>query len=217
MAARPILSGIPAGRGIDESPAPPTGLTAVISTRPAPAPQYSAYRPQEYTLPIPNSPDRAVVNLLITNNSHSLLVNVMTSREDQRANSTRAALGSFVYAMPDLGTASMSMGPRETVARAQQPLTTAMYVRQHTLDFTTRLARILAARLRKPVFAGEDVDLSCLGRGGDVAEEMELFRKIVESVVWICGQEQHRTSPPDQQTQPLDAAAATATTTASAG
>lgn len=202
MATRPFLNGVPAGRGIDEMPAPPTGLRAVTSRRPAPAPQYSAYRPQEYTLPIPNSPDRAVVNLLITNNSHSLMLNVATSREDQRSSSMRAALGSFVYAMPDLGTASMSMGPTETVARAQQPLTTAMYVRQHTLDFTTRLARILAARLRKPVFVGEDVDLSCLGRGGDVAEEMELFRKIVESVVWICGQEQHRIALQDQTDQP---------------
>jgi hypothetical protein len=49
-----------------------------------------------------------------------------------------------------------------------------------TLEFTTRLAKLLARRTQRPTYVGNSVSLASTGLGGTVEEEMEAFRKVVE-------------------------------------
>ena len=49
-----------------------------------------------------------------------------------------------------------------------------------TLEFTTRLARLLAKKTRMPVYVGNSISLANTGLGGTVEEEMEVFAKVVE-------------------------------------
>ena len=49
-----------------------------------------------------------------------------------------------------------------------------------TLEFTTRLARLLAKKAQMPVYVGNSVSLANTGLGGTVEEEMEVFAKVAE-------------------------------------
>ena len=51
---------------------------------------------------------------------------------------------------------------------------------ESTLEFTTRLARLLAKKTRMPVYVGNSISLANTGLGGTVEEEMEVFAKVVE-------------------------------------
>jgi hypothetical protein len=62
------------------------------------------------------------------------------------------------------------------------PVSTPLYSQLETLDFATRLAKVIASRLKKPTYVGSSLSFASAGRGGDPEEEMEGFRKIVEVV-----------------------------------
>jgi len=47
----------------------------------------------------------------------------------------------------------------------------------------TRVAKILAKRTRRPAYVGCSVNFSSAGRGGNVDEELEGIRGVVEAVV----------------------------------
>ena len=51
------------------------------------------------------------------------------------------------------------------------------------MDFATRLAKVLARKVGKPVYVGNSVSFASAGMGGTVEEEMEGFRRCVEVVV----------------------------------
>jgi hypothetical protein len=63
------------------------------------------------------------------------------------------------------------------------PLSTALYTVGASLDFTTRLARLLARKTNKPTYVGNSISFAGAGLGGTVEEEMEGFRRVVDIVI----------------------------------
>jgi hypothetical protein len=63
------------------------------------------------------------------------------------------------------------------------PLSTPLYTQSNTLDFATRMSKVLARKTGKPVYVGNSMSFAGAGRGGDVEEEMEGFRMVVEVVM----------------------------------
>ncbi|KAI1266708.1 hypothetical protein F5Y18DRAFT_416477 [Xylariaceae sp. FL1019] len=76
-----------------------------------------------------------------------------------------APMGSFVYSLPDK-------------YNAGQPLATTIYSAEATLEFTTRLAKILAKKTQMPVYVGSSISFANTGLGGTMEEEMEAFKKV---------------------------------------
>ena len=58
-------------------------------------------------------------------------------------------------------------------------MSTTLYSQPSTLDFTTRLAKVLARKLKLPCYVGNSMDLHGSAGGGSVEEEMEAFRAVV--------------------------------------
>jgi hypothetical protein len=56
-------------------------------------------------------------------------------------------------------------------------------VQTQSLDFATRLAKAVARRSGKPTYVGSSMTFASAGMGGDVGEEMEGFRKVVDVVM----------------------------------
>lgn len=63
-----------------------------------------------------------------------------------------------------------------------QPLSTPLFTSSTTIDFNTRLAKLLVRRTKKLCYVGGSVDLSTAAGGGSIEEEMEAFRAIVAVV-----------------------------------
>lgn len=61
-------------------------------------------------------------------------------------------------------------------------MSTTIYSATSSLDFATRLAKVLAHRLKKPCYVGSSISLSAAAGGGSVDEEMEAFRYVVQTV-----------------------------------
>lgn len=49
-----------------------------------------------------------------------------------------------------------------------------------TIEFTTRLAKLLARKTQRPVYVGNSISLASTGLGGSVEEELDAFKKVVE-------------------------------------
>ena len=81
-------------------------------------------------------------------------------------------LGSFVYAMPDR-------------LNSISALSTPLIEDQGSIEFGTRVAKILARKLERPVYVGCSVVLE----GWNVEEEMEGVRGIVESLFGVVRKE----------------------------
>lgn len=62
-------------------------------------------------------------------------------------------------------------------------MSTALYSVPSSLDFTTRMAKVLVRRLQRPCYVGTSINLSGAVEGGTVDEEMEAFRRVVDVVV----------------------------------
>jgi len=120
----------------------------------------------ELSFPLPKGLDSNIHSHL-TINSTSLLLFLTTTSGDS---STSAALGSFVYALPD----ALNVG---------QTLSTPLCAHESSLEFTQRLAKLLARKTMKPVYVGSSISFSSAGMGGTVEEEMEGFRKVVAVVM----------------------------------
>ncbi|KAJ0320750.1 hypothetical protein COL5a_009604 [Colletotrichum fioriniae] len=63
-----------------------------------------------------------------------------------------------------------------------QPISTAIYSVESTLEFTTRVAKLLAKRANMPVYVGCSINLGGAAMSLSVEEEMEAFRAIVDVV-----------------------------------
>jgi hypothetical protein len=49
-----------------------------------------------------------------------------------------------------------------------------------TLEFTTRLAKLLARKTQLPTYVGNSMSFASTGLGGTVEEEMEAFKTVVD-------------------------------------
>jgi hypothetical protein len=61
-----------------------------------------------------------------------------------------------------------------------QPLSTPLCTVGPTLEFTTRLAKLLARKTQRPTYVGNSISFASTGLGGTVEEEMDAFKKVVE-------------------------------------
>ncbi|KAF2641938.1 hypothetical protein P280DRAFT_489299 [Massarina eburnea CBS 473.64] len=129
-------------------------------------------KPIEVAFPLPRAP-QTNIHLQLHNNGPNILLFLTTSTGES---ATSAPMGSFVYAMPNRAS------PSDT-------LSTPLFTHSGTLDFTTRLAKVLARKLKKPVYVGNSISFSSAGMGGTVEEEMEGFRRVVEVVVRLLDEE----------------------------
>lgn len=51
------------------------------------------------------------------------------------------------------------------------------------MEFTSRLAKLLARKTQLPVYVGNSVSFASAGLGGTVEEEMVAFRSVVEAIM----------------------------------
>ena len=64
-----------------------------------------------------------------------------------------------------------------------QTLSTPLYTYESSVEFTTRLAKLLARKVGRPIYVGNSISFASAGMGGTVEEEMEGFKKVVEVVM----------------------------------
>ena len=74
---------------------------------------------------------------------------------------------------------------------ASVPLSTPLYSDLQTVDFASRIAKTIARRTGKPTYVGNSISISSAGRGGDVDEEMESFKKIIRVAMAAIDQKNH--------------------------
>ncbi|KAL0932962.1 uncharacterized protein CTRU02_211925 [Colletotrichum truncatum] len=121
----------------------------------------------QLSIPLPHSLDTRIhIHLNIKAKTVTLFLTSTTQDEP----SSTAALGSFVYALPNR-------------LEPAQPLSTAIYSVESTLEFTTRMAKLLAKRADMPVYVGCSMNLGGTAMALSVEEEMEAFRAVVEVVM----------------------------------
>ncbi|KAI4922981.1 hypothetical protein J4E90_001417 [Alternaria incomplexa] len=124
--------------------------------------------PIEVSFPLPRAP-HTNIHLQLTDNGPNLLLFLTTATPESASS---APLGSFVYAMPNR-------------AKPAETLSTPLYTHGGTLDFATRLSKVLARKTEKPVYVGNSSSFASAGMGGTVEEEMEGFRRVVEVVMGL--------------------------------
>ena len=104
-------------------------------------------------------------------------------------------LGSLVYALPNVSCAYsclLILVAANLPAlwwltecqkyNASQPLSTTIYHVEATVEFTIRLAKVLARKTALPVYVANSISLMSTGLGGTVEEEMEAFKQVVAVV-----------------------------------
>ncbi|KAF2749401.1 hypothetical protein M011DRAFT_398442 [Sporormia fimetaria CBS 119925] len=123
-------------------------------------------KPLEVSFPLPRAP-QTNIHLQLTDNRTCLLLFFTTTMPESPST---ASMGSFVYAMPNTTSPS-------------NVLSTPLYTHSSNIDFTTRLAKVLARRTSKPVYLGNSISFASAGLGGTVEEEVEGFRRCVEVVM----------------------------------
>ncbi|KAI1482933.1 hypothetical protein F4774DRAFT_254061 [Daldinia eschscholtzii] len=122
------------------------------------------HEPIQLSFPLPRSLDTRIhLRLDIKSKVITLFLTTVAADEEEQP----APLGSFVYALPDKYNPS-------------QPLSTTIFAVEATLEFTTRLAKILAKKTQMPVYVGNSISFANTGLGGTVEEEMEALKKVVE-------------------------------------
>ncbi|KAL6243504.1 hypothetical protein RBB50_009497 [Rhinocladiella similis] len=113
-----------------------------------------SFQPIETSFPLPKHPHlnfHAHMSFL----GNCVMVHLTTTDLDQ-SHTSLPPLGSFVYAMPDLSNDSTAIST---------PLTTS----GSSIDYATRMAKILARRMRQPVYVGCSMNFA----GTTAEEEME--------------------------------------------
>ncbi|KAK1529450.1 hypothetical protein CPAR01_11762 [Colletotrichum paranaense] len=120
----------------------------------------------QLSIPLPHSLDTRIHIHLSTKAKVATLFLTSVTQDEQ---SGPAALGSFVYALPNR-------------LEPAQPISTAIYSVESTLEFTTRMAKLLAKRANMPVYVGCSINLGGAAMSLSVEEEMEAFRAIVDVV-----------------------------------
>ncbi|KAF9870787.1 hypothetical protein CkaCkLH20_11686 [Colletotrichum karsti] len=121
----------------------------------------------QLSIPLPHSLDTRIhIHLTVKAKAATLFLTSTTQDEP----SSTASLGSFVYALPN------RLDPA-------QPLSTDIYSVESTLEFTTRMAKLLAKRADMPVYVGCSMNLGGNAMALSVEEEMVAFRAVVDVVM----------------------------------
>ncbi|GAW12517.1 hypothetical protein ANO14919_018870 [Xylariales sp. No.14919] len=119
--------------------------------------------PIQVSFPLPRGMDTKVhMRLTIQSKAILLFITTVAAEDSDKP----APMGSFVYALPD------KYNPT-------QPLSTTIYSAEATLEFTIRLAKILAKKVNMPVYVGNSISFASTGLGGTMEEEMEAFKQVV--------------------------------------
>ncbi|CDM38067.1 unnamed protein product [Penicillium roqueforti FM164] len=137
--------------------APPAVPSAELAT--------PAVRPQELSFSLPRAlHTTAHVHLTFLGNCATIFL--ATSSPGDSGGSIKP-MGSFVYAMPD------RTSPKSTIS-------TTLYTSPSSIEYTTRISKILARRFSMPVYVGCSIDPHSMGL--EVAEEIEGLTKIVDVI-----------------------------------
>ncbi|KAJ5259318.1 hypothetical protein N7478_012299 [Penicillium angulare] len=130
-------------------------------------------KPQQLSFPLPRAlHTTAHVHLTVLGNCTTVFIT--TSTPGDSAGSIKP-LGSFVYAMPD------RTSPNSTIS-------TTLYTTASSIEYTTRVAKILARRTHKPIYVGCSIDPN--GLGLTVEEEMEGLTHIVNFIAKKVAEQQ---------------------------
>ncbi|ORY71886.1 uncharacterized protein BCR38DRAFT_22484 [Pseudomassariella vexata] len=119
---------------------------------------------QEVSFPLPRALDTRIHMRIITK-SAVIIVQLTTVSAEEKL--SIVPMGSMVYAMPDKFAPNM-------------PLSTQIYKEEPTVDFTTRLAKILVKMTQMPVYVSSSLSLANTGLGGTFEEEMAAMQVVVE-------------------------------------
>ncbi|KAH7362902.1 hypothetical protein B0T11DRAFT_88817 [Plectosphaerella cucumerina] len=122
--------------------------------------------PMQVSLPLPRSIDTKVF-IHLTVRAKAITLFLTTANQDDP--STPAPLGSFVYALPD------RFNPA-------QPISTTLFANEATVEFTTRIAKLLARKSNMPVYVGNSCSFANCPEGGTVEEEMDVFQRVAAVV-----------------------------------
>ena len=137
--------------------------------------------PIQLSFPLPRSLDSRIY-LHLTVKSKAILLFLTTASMEDAGSPT--PLGSFVYALPDVRPPShMTYIKLLTLAQRynpSQPLATPLCTVEPTIEFTTRLAKLLVRKTQRPIYVGNSISFASTGLGGTVDEEMDAFKKVVE-------------------------------------
>ncbi|KAK0752118.1 hypothetical protein B0T18DRAFT_319383 [Schizothecium vesticola] len=123
--------------------------------------------PIQLSLPLPRSLDTRIY-LQLTIRAKSITLFVTTASSEEAGAPT--PLGSFVYAIPDRYNPS-------------QPLSTPLNTVEPTIEFTTRLAKLVAKKSQLPTYVANSVSFMGAGLGGSVEEELETFKQVAGLVL----------------------------------
>jgi hypothetical protein len=128
--------------------------------------------PITLSFPVPRYP-HLQFHAHLTILAHCTTLHLTTTTIDSA--STTAPLGSFVYAMPDR-------------IDTKNAISTALTTTPDTIEYATRLVKILARRLKMPVYVGCSVRVE----GWTVEEEMEGLGMVVGKVVEAIEKEREK-------------------------
>ncbi|SLM38264.1 hypothetical protein LPUS_08420 [Lasallia pustulata] len=125
--------------------------------------------PKQMSFPLPLTP-HTTLHVQATRLSTSSLIFLTTT--DPSHSPATSSLGSFIYAMPNR-------------VRPSEVLSTALYAIPGSVDFATRVAKIVARRTGKPVYVG----CSAAFPNATVEEEMDGLKVAIEGITEALGDE----------------------------
>ncbi|KAJ9655058.1 hypothetical protein H2198_005999 [Neophaeococcomyces mojaviensis] len=121
-------------------------------------------QPLEISFALPKAP-HAILHGHLTFLEACAIIHLTTSEMGESGSST-APLGSFVYAMPDR-------------SNEKNVISTALSSTGSSIDYATRLSKILARKMKLPVYVGCSMSFA----GITPEEEIEGLTRIVEEVM----------------------------------
>ncbi|KAL7930611.1 hypothetical protein V8C35DRAFT_283367 [Trichoderma chlorosporum] len=128
-----------------------------------------ANRVVQVSIPLPRSLDTRIF-IRITTQARAILLSLTTVAQEDAA--APRPMGSFVYALPDR-------------FNHQQAIATTLFSAESSLEFTTRVAKLVARKAELPVYVTNSISLESMGMGGTVEEEMEAFKSVAEAILSI--------------------------------
>ncbi|QPG94089.1 hypothetical protein C2857_004587 [Epichloe festucae Fl1] len=120
-----------------------------------------------FSLPLPRSLDTRIY-LRLSTQAKALVLSLTTAAQGEVG--SPKPMGSFVYALPNR-------------FDDKQPLATTLFPSESSLEFTTRLAKLLVRRVQLPVYVTNSASFANAGMGGTVEEEMGAFKNIAEVIL----------------------------------
>ena len=117
---------------------------------------------------------------------------IFLTASDLSSSPASSALGSFVYAMPNVRCRPFSFNPRHIIltiiqrCQPAEPLCTSLYYITGTIDFALRVAKIITRRTGKSVYVG----CSALFPAADVEEEMGALSAAVDGIMRLLGKDE---------------------------